>query len=248
MTEALDFQKLQAGFAAYLRDPEACDMPAGIETRRLQIYRDLIYNNIESFISKGFPVLRRLYTDQDWASLVRSFIVRHHCHSPYFLEIAQEFVAYLSEEHEASVCDPAFLLELAHYEWVELALDIAEEELPEPAQNAVIDDNSWLCLSPLAWSLAYQYPVHQIGPANRPAEPPAQPTYLVVYRDRADEVRFMESNALTARLLELAKPGIRLSELLERLALEAQPADVSSFRAFARDTVVSLCGMDILLS
>ena len=60
-------------------------------------------------------------------------------------------------------------------------------------------------LSPLAWVLAYDYPVHQISPANQPHEPAGQSTFLVVYRNRDDQVGFMEINAVTARLLECCR-------------------------------------------
>jgi hypothetical protein len=76
-------------------------------------------------------------------------------------------------------------------------------------------------LSPLAWVLAYQYPVHRIGPANRP-ESSEQPTYLAVYRDRGDRVQFMELNAATARLLERVRDNERATgtEILQSLARE----------------------------
>ncbi|MCP4827546.1 MAG: DUF2063 domain-containing protein, partial [Proteobacteria bacterium] len=43
--------------ARYLRDPQNNPPPEDVEQRRLKIYEDLIYNNIEGFISSGFPVL-----------------------------------------------------------------------------------------------------------------------------------------------------------------------------------------------
>ena len=57
--------------------------------------------------------------------------------------------------------------------------------------------------SPLAWSLTYQFPVHTMGPDNLPETTPEQATYLVVYRNRNDEVRFLEINPVTARLINL---------------------------------------------
>ena len=60
-----------------------------------------------------------------------------------------------------------------------------------------------VALSPLAWPLAYQYPVHKIGPAFLPLEAPEQPTFLIVYRDRQDDVHFMEITPITYRLLEI---------------------------------------------
>ena len=112
--------------ARYLRDPQGQPAPEGVEERRLKIYRDLVYNNVEGFISGGFPVLRSLYRDEDWHQLVREFIDQHRCHTPYFLEISQEFLKFLMQRDESGPNDPPFLLELAHYEWVELALDVAE--------------------------------------------------------------------------------------------------------------------------
>jgi len=62
-------------------------------------------------------------------------------------------------------------------------------------------------VSPLAWSLSYHYPVHRICADFQPAEPPDKLTFLVVYRNREDRVRFLEINAVTARLLQLLEEG-----------------------------------------
>ncbi|MEZ5567963.1 MAG: putative DNA-binding domain-containing protein [Halioglobus sp.] len=89
----------QLHMARYLRDPKREEPPAGVEPRRLKIYEDLVYNNIESFISSGFPVLHSLYEPADWEALVRGFMQRHRSHSPYFLEISQEFLQFLIRDH-----------------------------------------------------------------------------------------------------------------------------------------------------
>jgi uncharacterized protein len=211
----------QLAMARYLRDPVAAPAPAGVEQRRLDIYQRLVYNNIEGFISGGFPVLRSLYPDDDWHHLVRAFIETHRCHTPYFLEISQEFIQFLMVGHTLRECDPAFMVELAHYEWVELALDVASAEPPcERRPSSLLE--AIVQLSPLAWLLCYQYPVHRIGPAFRPLQP-EQPTYLVVYRDRGEKVRFMELNAMSARLVELTRDNsaATVGDLLASLAAES---------------------------
>lgn len=229
----------QLAMAAHLRNPDEVPAPAGVEERRLKIYRDLIYNNVEGFISGGFPVLRSLYSDEDWHPLVRSFVDGHRCQSPYFLEISQEFIQYLANEHCMRDCDPPFLAEMAHYEWVELALDVSTEELAEQKEIGPLRD-AVLTLSPLAWVLAYQYPVHQIGPGYELAEQ-TQPTYLVVYRDRSEAVCFMELNAATARLLELLKENASSTvvQLLETLAKELQMSP-QAIEPFALEQLASL--------
>lgn len=235
----------QIQMASYLRNPQQAPAPH-VEERRLKIYRDLIFNNVEGFISGGFPVLRSLYNEEDWVAMVRSFMDVHRCQSPYFLEISQEFIRYLAEEHSSRDCDPPFITELAHYEWVELALDVAEEEIPE--QRAVTDlASTALSLSPLAWVLAYQYPVHQIGPGFQVPEA-GEPTYLVVYRDRTDQVQFMELNAASVRLLELHRDNTEATtdSLLASLAGE-MGTDVESIRGFAMEQLQSFMDRSILV-
>lgn len=198
-----DFQQLQYRFAAHLRDPARQPAPPGIEDRRLRIYRELFFNNIEDFLANAFPVLRQLHGEPAWLALVRDFYARHQCRDPQLNGVAAEFLRYLDEERGEVEGDPPFLRELAHYEWVELALSVAEDA-PAPAETGTDLLDGVPCLSPLAWPLVYTWPVHRIGPDFQPREPDATPTCLVVYRAPDESVRFLEINPLTARLLELA--------------------------------------------
>ncbi len=217
------FQQTQYEFTAHLRDPENNPAPEGVEDRRLGIYRDLLYNNIEGFLSGGFPVIRSIYSDENWHHMVRDFFAHHKSHSPYFLEISQEFLTYLQDERKPHAEDPPGLLELAHYEWVELALSVSDEVI----DMTNIESNGDLLtahpvLSPVAWALAYQFPVHQMGPDNLPEQAGEQPNYLVVYRNRNDEVKFMEINPVTARLIHLLQEDETLSgqQALQQIAQE----------------------------
>jgi hypothetical protein len=223
MNEKLpEFQQMQHAFAAYLRDPEGFPVPEGIPANRGNIYRDLLYNNIESFIAAGFPVLKSLLSQETWARMIRNFYATHRCQSPLFTDISKEFLDYLQRSHQPE-SHPPFILELAHYEWIELALSVAEPEPPECQENS---DFQWLeahvQLSPVALPLAYRYPVHTIGPSHQPAEAPASPTFLVVYRNREDQIKFMEATPVVYRLLELLTscPDLSLGQLLHQIADE----------------------------
>lgn len=244
-----DFRRLQYRFAAHLRDPKRHPALPGIEARRLKIYTELFYNNVENFLAKAFPVLRRITDDRRWHAMARDFFARHESHEPLFHRIAAEFLEYLEHERGAVRGDPPFLRELAHYEWAELALSVADERLtPERA-----DPNGDLLagvpvLSPLAWSLAYDFPVHRIGPDFQPKKPPPHPTYLIVWRNRQDDVKFMEANAVTARLLQLVQkgraPGRRL---LERIARELKHPDPAAVVAEGAKILQGLRERDIVL-
>jgi hypothetical protein len=237
----------QFEMADFLRAPDTKPAPLGVEARRLKIYQDLVYNNIESFISNGFPVLRSLYPDGEWHVLVHRFIDGHRCHTPYFLEISQEFLRFLTQEYQPTDFDPPFIAELAHYEWVELALDVSEESLDGLAQL----DNPLLeipALSPLAWVLSYQFPVHKIGQGFQPTEA-VEPTFLVVYRNREDAVRFMQLNPATARLLELIRDNTDATGamLLSRLAQELSMSE-EAVTGFGSELLTQLNGQSIVVA
>lgn len=242
-------RELQYQFAAHLRDPAANPAPPGIEARRMKIYSDLFYNNMQGYLANAFPVLWALSADDRWHAMVRDFYARHRSHDPQFHGIPQEFLNYLEQERAPLADDPPWLLELAHYEWIELALTVAEDQLtPEFA-----DPNGDLMrgipvVSPVAQSLAYNYAVQKISKDYQPDAPDDEPTYLVVYRNRQHAVGFMQINAVTARMLELMEAAeLTGTEVLSRLAEEMQHPDPQQVLAFGEQTLNGLRERDILL-
>ncbi len=233
VAELASFQRKQFAFAAHIRDPQSAPAPPGIEDRRMGIYRELFFNNLHKLISNTFPVLKKLHTVEDWRTLVREFMMRHEAQTPYFLEIPREFLSFLEHEHVTTEGDYPFLLELAHYEWTELALSVS----PEQDDMSRIDADGDLLegipvKSVLAWSLKYGFPVHRISPTFKPEAPGVQPTFLAVWRKTDDELGFMELNPLSARLLELVQsnPESRSGrQLLRGLAREMAHGDIDGF-------------------
>ena len=223
---------IQSSFSDHLRNPQLNPAPPGVESYRLQIYRELIYKNIDSFMRSGFPIICSLYSDEDWQGLLRSFIHVHSSQTPYFTELGGEFISYLDTEHLTRECDQAFLLELARYEWAEAALFLADAEIPpssigESDATAIIDGVPHL--SPLAWPMVFSYPVHKIGQHFQPHQPSADPVCLVVYRNRADQVQFLECNAVTGRMLELLEQSAGASgrDLLQTIAIELRHPELA---------------------
>lgn len=206
MAERASFQQLQYAFAQRIRDPENAPTPAGIEPRRMKVYEDLFFNNLSSLLAGTFPVLHRILGRTRWQALIRDFMLRHQAHTPLFPELPQELLRFLETARALDPDDPPFIHELAHYEWVELALQTATVEVDllgiDPAGDLLEGSPA---VNPLAWPLAYSFPVHRLSPDYAPGTPPEAPTYLVVYRDLDDDVKFMEINGVTARLLELAR-------------------------------------------
>ncbi|MEL7045947.1 MAG: putative DNA-binding domain-containing protein [Pseudomonadota bacterium] len=195
MTQTL--AQAQREMARFLRDPQGRAAPPGIEARRLQVYRDLVYRNIEGFISSAFPVLRGLYSDRAWEDLVRDFIQHHRCNTPLFLKISEEFLGYMAKREVPP--ERPFEAELAHYEWLELAVDVSPGK-PAREQPDAQPHRHRARLAPTARLVAYAFPVHRIGASFQPRDSGAT-THLLVYRGLNDSVQFMELNMATARLL-----------------------------------------------
>ena len=219
----------QFALSRHLRDPATVAPPEGIEERRLAVYRELLYNNLQSLLAGNFPVIRATLGDKAWHALVRAFQAGHRCQTPLFTEIGREFVRWLETRSGSDPGDPAWLAELAHYEWVELALQISDARAPAVQPVGPGDADAAAALldgipvpSPQAWALAYRWPVHRLGPGLVPEAAPQQPTLLLVRRDGSGEVRFAEISPLVFRLLELLQPNQASGrECLDALAHEA---------------------------
>jgi hypothetical protein len=237
----------QLGLTRHLRDPEHVAAPAGIEDRRLAIYRELLFNNIRELLGGNFPVLRMLLGEARWQALVRGFYRDHRSQTPLFPEIAREFLRYLESLPEP---EPPFLGELAHYEWVELALQISEARTDDIAHDAGGDLLAGApVLSPLAWPLAYRWPVHRLGPEFQPATPPDAPSLLLLRREADGDVRFSELSPLAFRLLGRLgdEPQLSGHDQLQALAREAGVPTDDAFIAQGRRLLEQMRDSGVLL-
>ena len=214
-----DFQNFQRAFAGHLRDPWHTPRPTGVPARRMAVYNELLFNNICGFIDACFPVARTMLGEDRWRRLNRTFYRDWPLHTPWFREIPHEFVRYLADGNVRQPL-PAWLTELAHYEWAELAVDVMAEARPEndPAGDLLANP---VALNPALLNLAYAWPVHRIGPDYRPRK--AQSTHLAVYRDADNAVQFSAINAVTARLLALLAAAPTTGETaIRQIAAELQ--------------------------
>jgi hypothetical protein len=241
---------VQYAFTRHMRDPENNPAPEGIEDRRIGVYRELVYNNIEGFIANSFPVLRKITEDEQWHEMLRDYVCNHQAHTPLFPRMPLEFIQYLEDERHGHPEDPDFILELAAYEWAETAISLDTREIELDGINVEGDLLAGIpVLNPIIMPLTYQYPVHQISPDYLPDAPPEIPTYLLVYRRKDDEVGFLELNTVSARLIECIqsnsdKTGL---QLLEGIAEELDHPDPQVVIDGGHEIMRDMHSKDILL-
>jgi uncharacterized protein len=224
------FQQYQIQFAANIRNPKDSPKPDHVATRRMRVYQQIVFANIESALSNCFPVAKSVIGKRLWQRLIRGFFVHHQSHSPLFRQIPEEFLAYLQQTPNwiDSPALPVYFNSLAHYEWVELAVASSESsiDIATVKQQGDLMEGR-VILTPTLKLLSYDYPVHQISPKNKPKQASPAPIYLAVYRDMADEVRFVEINQVTYTLLDkLAAKALSGRAVLTQMADEmAFPAE-----------------------
>lgn len=250
MSPSAELHALQRDFAACIREPGRDDLPPGVAARRMQVYRELFFNNVEGLLASNFPVIRTLYDNADWQALVAAFLHDHRAQTPLFPEIGREFLRWLERRQHDGRDDPPFLLELAHYEWAELALSLDEHEIVDTPHDPSGDIVGGIpVMSPLVWVLGYRFPVHRIRADFRPDSAPEMPTLLLLIRDRRDQVGFLEINALTAALIERlqANTDASGSTVVTTLLSEIAPDNAAALHAAGCDILRNLQAREALL-
>jgi hypothetical protein len=244
------FQEYQRAFTARIRDPKHHARPAGANVQRMKVYEELLWNNLEGFLLSCFPVCRKVLGKRRWEHLARDFFRDHASHSPFFRQIPEEFLRYLQDEWTRPDDYPEFLPELAHYEWVELALDTSDKSVDPAGYDATGDLLTGRpMLNPVLRVLAYRWPVQRLSPRYRPDHAPDAATFLVAFRDAEFEVRFSEVNPATARLLGslLEEENLTGAQALERLAEETGQSDRARFIAFGAQLLNELWRQGVIL-
>jgi hypothetical protein len=223
-----DFIEAQYQFAQYIRDPDNTDCPDGIEKRRMSIYSDLFFNNINSFVSNNFPVFRALVNDKVWEKIIRLFMTQHRCQTPIFAEIGKEFIQFIEsdafQEHALAGELYPFTVELLWYEYLELMLSIDKAVIHWPKLYEQKDTllNQTIHLSELTQLGQFSWPVHQICEDYIPADDEKKETFILIHRDRDHGIHFLELSPVANLLFQKISVSEAMSgrEILQQLAEE----------------------------
>ncbi len=237
----LDFQRYQLEFTAHIRDPKAHKKPAGVVPARMAVYRGAVFNNIFESVSVCFPVCQATVGKRAWRALVKDFVQGYPAQSPLFREVPQQFLAFLNTQTSL----PAFLAELAHYEWVELAVSAQPTE-PVKLSKKMNLLREKPVLAPAHRLLEYNFAVHKITKGKLPKT--AEKTYFLVFRNAEFEVKFIELNPTTFQLLKLIESNkITGEQALMRLAESIQHPNIDAVIAFGAEIMNDLANQQAII-
>lgn len=210
----LAFQRMQQDFTQLVRGKIA-PLPLGASPEKMALYNMLALNNIRDVIGPCFPMLTAILPKALWSELLEKFLANHHATTPLFHQVAKEFVSFLKQIY---LPEYPFIQDLAHYEWTELDVEIAEEnkDSAKPVKSVTLLDTAWQIKS-AARLLHYPYDVENIGLDYQPQKP--IDTFLIVYRDSMEKIQFIKLNQLSySVLLIMQREKLSARQVIQQIA------------------------------
>lgn len=201
----ISFQTMQQQFCDWIRDPNL-ELSQALPAERMHIYRDLLFNNVCSFIDLVYPVARAMLPELKWQQLLSEFFQKAESHSPLYNDISLEFREYLTDQQHPILQEYPWLAELLQFEWLELYLDTVEIE------DVVLHENYAWQLTTKVWVLVYQYPVYTWTTLTTLEQVELAPGAVLVWRDEQDKVCIEQLSPLFAMLIEQLTENITLTE------------------------------------
>lgn len=189
---------------------------------RWLLYRDLVRTALEDPLLDAYPITHALLTrDGAWAWAVEAFLASRTMQSPYHRDVAPAFVAWLAHSRWGQERWPC-LLQLAHYEVLELDIVRHPDEPPPPdlLQEPALDRVA--VLDPAARNLAYGYAV-QRATVEAP-DPPQACAWLLCHRDQEGAFRVLELTPHVSALLARSQEGQALGPALAELGVAPEEA------------------------
>lgn len=189
---------------------------------RWLLYRDLVRTALEDPLLDAFPITHALLArDGAWTWAVEAFLASRTVSSPYYRDVAPAFVAWLADSRWGQERWP-FLLQLAHYEVLELDVVRHPDEPPPPGLLREPAADRVAVLDPAARNVAYGFAV-QAATVEAP-EPPAACAWLLCHRDREGAFRVLELTAHVSALLARSQEGQPLGAASAELGVDPRAA------------------------
>jgi hypothetical protein len=149
----------QTSLAEFCRTGNYQNIP-GVNETHVKQYRRLVFNVIDDTLITAYPLTRKLLSHKEWDDLVQEFFSTRNCSNPQIWKMPKELFEFLESKEHVLVEKYPFLLDLLHFEWLEIELYMMEDEplLAYSTEGDVQEDAFYL--NPELQILALQYPVH----------------------------------------------------------------------------------------
>jgi uncharacterized protein len=220
-----DFRQFQFALARHLRDPLSAAVPEGVSAADVTVCTQEMVRNLCEVLEPAFPVTHALLGDEIWEHAVRLFLKDAPNHTPWASAVQRAFVDHVCESPDMQRL-PAWLQDLAHFEWLQSAVSTTPVSWPAfDAQGDVMQRA--VVLNPTHVEAAYEWPVHGIDTDHQPDD--MQSTHVTMLRDSDDALHVLESSVFRGQLIDLLRDGQTGEQAFMVLAMWLSHPDPEAF-------------------
>jgi hypothetical protein len=202
---------------------------------RLALYRRLVRNNLTGVTERMLERTRARWNalgdgafDRDFDRFLAEVGPRSH----YLRDVPGEFLAWVGPVWRGAGAPP-WLADLAAHELAEFQLGAAPARRDAPEVAEVTLDRALVFAEPVRL-LRYAFAVHELPrDEDDRAEPRAEPTTLLAYRDAEHTVRFLKLAPFAEALVDALLAGATLGDAVRRAA-PAQQRNEATLAEVAR--------------
>lgn len=190
---------------------------AGLAPAGVRRYRRLVVQRLRHTIRDFLPRTAARLGSRVFRDEVVAFLEAHASRTPYLRDLPNEFVAWALPRWRARAIAAPDLVDLAHYEALELAV-LNDPRGGEAPTGRALRLDAALVFDGSTRLARYDHAVHRLprDPADR-TPPQAEPTFLLAYRDAADGLQLQELSAWAHRLLGALRGGATVTAALHEV-------------------------------
>lgn len=194
------FKDVQRQITRYLREPEKSPLPQGADARRMKHYARQFRGKLTRSLKQSLPVLISVLGEKEFHSLLDDYARLPRESLSGKTTLAGSFLHYVDSESDNRGLSP-LVSELVDFCARVETLFNSDARIGEDDVDREGDLLAGVpVFSELAEVLSYRWPVHAIRADQPPAEAPASPTWLIIYRDRRFHEGYLELNRQAAEI------------------------------------------------
>ncbi len=206
--------QIEKDLVQWCKTGESVTIP-GTRQKGLDQYRRLLRNNIHNAMEQAFPIAFTVLTESQWDTLIDDFHANHPAATPQVWKLPEEFYTFVEAHRYAEKFSLPFLNDLLHFKWIEIAVHTMEDQQPEPYRNEGDPLADTIVVHPEHSIIRLKYPVHLYAAEEALAH--EGDYFLLPFRTRDFDVRFVDLPALHAFYFEQIKQGKTGVKLLKEL-------------------------------
>jgi hypothetical protein len=238
-----DFRQFQFALARHLRDPLSVPAPEGTDHADLLVCGQDMVAHVSALLDCAFPVTQALLGDALWQHAVRLFLKDAPHHAPWATAVQRAFVEHVCHSPEMQNL-PAWLQDLAHFEWLQSAVTTTPVSWPAFDATADLMQHA-VVINPTHVEAGYEWPVHDISTDNKPDD--MQSTHVSMLRDMNDQLHVFESSVFRTQLLDLLRTGLTGEQAFMSMAQWLSHPEPEAFTREGRVVMMQLQREGIVL-